>query len=166
MDTSLPVHLPPKVTTMHPPTKDQTTLDVDNPTLDASDGALIETKEGEVIENKDMARQEFANDADINYMLSKFKITPERGAPTYGEWDDTIDLQQAIASVTEARQAFRDLPEELRKKFNNMEELLQAYANGSLVIKEGEEPVPPKTEAQILQERITELEKRLNTTPE
>lgn len=145
---------------MQPPTKTQTDLDVDNPKLDASNGALLEYD----IENKDTARQEFAKDADINYMLHRFGITPERGAPTYGEWDDTLDLQQSLTAVAEARAAYANLPEELRNKFGSMEEILTAYNNGSLVIKEGDVPVQPKTEAQLLQERITELENRLNTT--
>lgn len=146
---------------MMPPKKDQTDIGVDNPTVDASDGALIVTHNGDVIENKDTARQEFAQDADINYMLAKFKVVPPRGAPTYGEWDDTLDLQQALTSVNEARAAYRNLPDELRNKFGSMEELLTAYHNGSLVIKDGEAPTPPKSEAELLQERIAELEKRI-----
>jgi len=149
---------------MHPPTKDQTDIGVDNPTTDASHGAIIELSNGEIRENKDTARQEFAKEADINNMLSKFGITPERGAPTFGEWDDTLDLQQAIASVTEARAAYADLPEALRNRFNSMEELLAAYNNGALVIKDGEVPVPPKTETEILSERITELQAKLDAT--
>lgn len=148
---------------MQPPTKDQTSIGVDNPTVDASDGALIELDNGEIIENKDMARQEFAKDADINYMLSKFGITPERGAPTFGEWDDTLDLQQALTSVAEARTAYRGLPEKLRNKFGSMEQLLTAYNNGSLVITDAEQPAEPKTETQLLQERIDELQKRIDT---
>ena len=145
---------------MKPPTKDQTTLDVDNPTLDAANGTLVEDRHF-VYENKDVARQEFAKEADINHMLSRFGVVPERGSPTYGEWDDTLDLQQAIASVAEAREAFADLPKEIRSKFNNMEELIQAYNNGSFVIKQGDEPAPPKSETEILQERLADLEKRI-----
>lgn len=150
---------------MMPPTKDQTDIGVDNPTIDASDGAPIERQDGEITENQDMARQEFKNDADINYMLTKFGITPERGAPTYGEWDDTLDLQQALTSVAEARGAYSDLPTELKQKFGSMEDLLKAYNNGSLVITEGEAPVPPKTETQLLQERIDELQRRIDQAP-
>lgn len=130
---------------MQPPTKDQTDIGQDNVTLDASDGALIEYPDiGDMQENKDMARQEFAQEADINYMLSKFKITPERGAPTYGEWDDTIDLQTAITSAREAQAAYRRVPKELRDKFNSMEELLTAVENGSLQIREvPDESIPP-----------------------
>lgn len=150
---------------MQPPTKDQTTLNVDNPTIDASDGALLQLSNGEIIENKDMARQEFAKEADINYMLSRFGITQQRGAPTFGEWDDTVDLQQALTSVTEAREAYKDLPQELKNKFSSMEQLLEAYHNGALVITEDKVPQPVKTETQLLQERIAELEKRIPTPP-
>lgn len=144
-----------------PPTKDQTDLGVDNPVIDASDGAILELSNGEMFENKDMARQEFAQDADINHMLNKFGIAPERGAPTYGEWDDTIDLQQALTSVAEARTAYHDLPDKLKEKFSSMEDLLTAYNNGALVINDGEQPLPQKTETQLLQERIIELENRI-----
>lgn len=143
---------------MQPPTKDQTDIGVENPTLDASDGVIVENIHGYTYESKDVARQEFAKEADINYMLSRFGVTPERGAPTYGEWDDSLDLQQAIMSVTEARAAYADLPKELRDKFGSMEQLIEAYMNGSLVIKDGDVPVPPKTEVEILRERLERLE--------
>lgn len=150
---------------MHPPTKDHVNgIGKDEPTLDASEGATIETPEGDIYENRDMARQEFGQEADVNYMLSRLGITPERGAPVYGEWDDTIDLQQALTSVAEAKIAYADLPEPIRKKFNSMEELLTAYNNGSFQIVDGEVPIPPKTETEILQERIKDLEARLPQT--
>lgn len=116
---------------MHPPTKDQSDIGVDNPTLDCSD-------------LPDTARQEFAQEADINYMLSRFNITPARGAPQFGEWDDTIDLQTAITATREAREAYRRVPKELREKFSSMEQLLQAIETGALQIREKpEEPVTP-----------------------
>lgn len=138
--------------------KDQLDIGQDEPTVDASDGAELPNGS----ENKDTARQEFAKDADINYMLSKFGIVPARGTPTFGEWDDTLDLQTAIQSVAEAKQAFYTLPQTLRDKFQNMEEILKAYHNGSLVIKDGDVPVVPKTETQILQERIDKLQTQLD----
>lgn len=151
---------------MQPPIKDQTNIGVDAPGLDASDGALILNVDGEELAiNKDMARQEFAQEADLNYMLSRFGITPERNAPTYGEWDDTLDLQSALTSVAEARMAFAGLPPELREKFGSMEELMRAYNNGSFVIKDEDAPAPVKTDVELLQERINELQKRLDSTP-
>lgn len=117
---------------MHPPTKDQSDIGVEDETLDASD------RPG----NRDRARQEHKDEADINYMLSRFGITQPRGAPTYGTTDDSIDLQTAIESVREAREGYERLPAELRAKFPSMEDMLKAIDNGSLVIKD--EPLPER----------------------
>lgn len=140
---------------MHPPTKDQADLGQDNVTLDASNTP----------DNKDVARQEFKDEADINVMLAKFGVTQPRGTPTYGEWDDSIDLQTAVQSVRDARSAYHALPEELRNKFPRMEDLLAALENGSLVIKDEEAPKeepPPPTPTEI---RLAELEKALKMNP-
>lgn len=122
---------------MQPPTKDQSDIGLEDQILDASDSPT----------NKDTARQEFRDEADINYMLSRFGITQPRGAPTYGEWDYSIDLQSALESVREARAGYRTLPEDLRRKFPSMEDMLRAVENGSLVIKDepAPEPVNPVT---------------------
>lgn len=123
---------------MQPPVKDQTDIGEDSPTIDASASD----------DNKDYTRQEFANEADINYMLSKFGITQPRNAPTYGEWDDSIDLQIALEAVREAQAGFKTLPLAMRERFGSMEELLRAVDNGSLVLKEKEDIItnPPTTE--------------------
>lgn len=134
---------------MQPPVKDQTDLGVDNPTLDASDGP----------DNKDTARQEFKQEADLHYTLERFGIVPRREAPIYGEWDDSIELQTALESVKQAKEGYRNLPQELRDKFGSMEEMLQAVENGSLVFIDGEAPPPVKTQEQINQERLDNLEK-------
>lgn len=139
----------PEPLTMHPPVKNQVTCydRPDDPKLDASDGAPVVEQDGTVTENKDHTRQEFKDESDINYMLSKFGVTQPRNAPMYGTWDDSIDLQNALAAVEEARVGYRTLPEELRKKFGSMEELLSAVNRGDLVLK-GEEPkteAPPET---------------------
>lgn len=122
---------------MHPPIKDQSKLDIDNPELDASHSE----------ENRDMTDQSFKDESDINYMLSRFGITQPRGAPQYGTWDDSIDLQMAIESVREARAGYDTLPKELREKFPSMEYFLRSVDNGSLVLKDAEpatsEPAPP-----------------------
>lgn len=117
---------------MQPPIKDQGDIGIEDVTLDASDSE----------DNKDMARQEFKNEADINYMLSRFGVTSVRGAPTYGEWNDAIDLQNSLEAVRDARTAYRRLPIELRDKFRSMEELIEAVENGSLKIKEDGEIKP------------------------
>lgn len=123
---------------MRPPTKDQSDIGQDNPTIDCTKDRPDGTT------NTDMARQEFKDEADINYILSRYGISAPRGAPTYGEWDDTLDLQVALESVRDARYAYYQLPPELRDKFPRMEDMLTALENGSLVIKDGPEPTIDK----------------------
>lgn len=123
---------------MMPPTKDQTDIGVENVIVDASDGAIDEYGK----ENKDMARQEFAKEADIGYMLGRFGVVPQRGSPTFGTVDDTVDLQSAINATIEAKAAYYKLPKELRDKFDSMEQFLNAVANGSLEIKNENAPEP------------------------
>lgn len=119
------------------------------PTRDATDigGVEILVNASNSDTNKDVTRQEFAQEADINYMLSRFGVTAPRGSPTYGEWDDTIELQTALNSVREAEDGYYQLPKELREKFPSMEDFLTAVDNGSLKILKDEEPakeVPPE----------------------
>lgn len=137
---------------MHPPTKDQADIGAENQTLDASDRP----------DNKDMTRQEWKDEADVNVMLSKFGITQPRGTPTYGEWDDTLDLQEAITATRMAREAYKDLPEELRSKFTSMEQLLAAIENGSLVITNEEAPIQPPPPKTATEQRLDNLEKAAN----
>lgn len=136
---------------MMPPTKNQADIGHDNPTVDASNSPT----------NKDVARQEFKEEADINYVLSRFGVTQPRGTPQYGTWDDTIDLQIALESVNEARAAYRLLPSNLREKFTSMEALLTAIENGSLVLKDENAPEPKKSPMDIINDRLAEAEKRL-----
>lgn len=116
-----------------PPQRDQADIGLVDQLLDASNTP----------DNPDRARQEFKDEADINYMLSRFGITQPRGAPTYGEWDDTVDLMTAIGAVAEARDGYEKLPKELREKFPSMEAFLRAVDNGSLVIKPEAAPSEP-----------------------
>lgn len=139
---------------MYPPTKDQADIGVEDQLLDASDSP----------DNPDRARQEYKQDADINYMLSRFGITQPRGTPTYGEWDDNIDLQQALDAVAEARAGYRNLPEELRNKFGSMEDLLRAVENGSLVLKDEEAPKPVPSLEERMQTQLDKLNARVNNT--
>lgn len=131
--------------------KTHTDVGIDNPTISCTKA-------------EDKARQEFKEEADVNYMLSRFGITPTRGAPTYGEWDDTIDLQSALQSLHDARTAYRDLPENLRNKFTRMEDLLAALENGSLVIKNEDAPAEPAPTPTV-EERLAAVEKTTSTAP-
>ena len=121
---------------MHPATKNHLDIGADDPVADHSH------RDGE---NEDTARQEYKQDADINTMLTKFGIIPKAGTPIYGEWDDTLELQVALMATREAQNAWKDLPEDLKQRFGNMETLLAAVENGQLTIVNKEAPTEPTT---------------------
>lgn len=125
---------------MQPPVKDQSDIGQDEPVIDASSTE----------ENPDRTEQQWKDEADINYMLSRFNITQPRGAPIYGEWNDSIDLQTALDATRMANEAYNDLPKELRDKFGNMQDLLAAVETGQLTVTDepakqadNPPPVPP-----------------------
>lgn len=131
---------------MHPPLKTQQDIGVDEPKLDASDGAIVREQNGSTHVNKDLTRQEFKDETDTNFLLHRFGVEPLRGTPVYGEWDDSIELQTAFASIADAQDAFARLPDDLKAKFPRMEDLLTAVEKGTLRLKQGEPPQeePPK----------------------
>lgn len=120
---------------MQPPVKDQSDIGQDEPVIDASS----------TDENPDRTEQQWKDEADINYMLSRFGITQPRGAPIYGEWNDSIDLQTALEATRMANEAYKDLPKELRDKFTNMQDLLTAVETGELTVKDEPETPAPQT---------------------
>lgn len=84
---------------------------------------------------KDTARQEFKQEADINYILSRFNVgadTLVKRATAFGEADYTIDLQSALAAVSEAKSAYARMPEHIKTRYAGWRELLDAADNGDL----------------------------------
>lgn len=93
----------------------------------------------------DPTRQEFKQETDVNFILNRFGIPIANG--TFGrEIDYTIDLQNALAAIAEARQSHRRLPPDLRTRYPTWQSLLNALDSGDLEIKAGEKPgeTPPQ----------------------
>lgn len=92
---------------------------------------------------EDTARQEFKSEADINVMLAKFGVmTPQRPLQ-FGEIDYTIDLQQAIEAVAEAKRVWERMPDDVKAAYPSWESLLNAAISGELRIHLEAEPEPP-----------------------
>lgn len=70
-----------------------------------------------------LAQQSFKDDADINVMLEKFKVTgvmPQGVVmPTYGDFDGVSDYRTAVDALKKASDAFMDMPANVRKRFDN-----------------------------------------------
>lgn len=95
-----------------------------------------------------LTRQEFKDEADVNKLLLRYGVglpvrTPEWGVTT----DFDIDLQIALSAIHEAKQAHRDLPDNLKAKYPTWKKLLNALDRGELQLNLKEpEPTqaPPK----------------------
>lgn len=70
-----------------------------------------------------LAQQSFKDDADINVMLERFKVTgvmPQGVVmPTYGDFTGISDYRSAVAAINKAQNAFMDMPANVRARFDN-----------------------------------------------
>lgn len=70
-----------------------------------------------------LAQQQFKDDVDINVLLERFKVTgvmPQSVVlPSYGDFSSVTDFRSAQDAVLRAKNAFMDLPADLRARFNN-----------------------------------------------
>lgn len=80
----------------------------------------------------DMTRQELKDDADINILLRRHGLNQQSRPLQFGEYDYTIDYQQALDSVTTAQKAYNRMPIEIRDKYPNLSTMLSAMATGEL----------------------------------
>lgn len=67
--------------------------------------------------------QSQSEDADINEMMRRFKITGQMPidvrAPTYGDFEGVSSYQDAIHAIMQAQESFDRMPAEIRAKFEN-----------------------------------------------
>lgn len=98
---------------------------------------------------EDKARQEFAEDADVNVILRRFGAGGFQPRPVvYGVQDTDDELQDVYTAVAEAEAGWLKLPEHLRKRYPGWPELIQAMERGeaTLVDPDGVVSAPPKVE--------------------
>lgn len=70
-----------------------------------------------------LAQQSFKDDADINVLLERFKVTGmmPQGVimPTYGDFTGISDYRTAVDAIKKASDAFMELPANIRSRFDN-----------------------------------------------
>lgn len=106
---------------------------------------------GSKIEGPSLAKQQFAEECDINTIVRRFGLTGElpEGVrmPTYGDFTMVKDFKSAMDALALANEAFEEMPAEVRARFHNSTEEFVAFcsddANLDEAIKLG--LVPPKT---------------------
>lgn len=104
-----------------------------------------------------LTRQEFAEDCDINNLMSRYEKTGiinhfNNGTPQYLDLSDVPDLQRAHEVLQEASFAFNNLPAHIRREFDNDPKQFVAFATDAKnldkmrewgLAKPVEEPAPP-----------------------
>lgn len=100
------------------------------------------------LDTKDLARQEFKDEADVNVLLRKFGVgVPQKPNPVFGDVDYTVDLQSALTAAREASFAWSKLPMTIRTKYRNWSGVLDAIERGALKVDQlQEKPPEPKPE--------------------
>lgn len=70
----------------------------------------------------DKCKQEFAEEADINRIMSRYTETgmvPEAITGTYGDFSESVDFHQAQNILARADAQFSSLPADVRARFEN-----------------------------------------------
>lgn len=78
-------------------------------------------------------RQEFKAESNINNILRNFGVGPANAPPQYGETDLTLDLQQSLHAIHDARQAYADLPKDVHEKYPTWDAFSRAIISGQII---------------------------------
>lgn len=113
---------------MHPAVRTQ---------VDGKQRAFSKASAIDCSDSRDMARQEFKAEADTNLLLARFGVGVPQKAITFGDRDMVGDpLQTALAAIATARQAYRDLPPEIRAEYPTWQRLVSALQSRKLNLDE------------------------------
>lgn len=78
---------------------------------------------GLLCEDETRTKQSFKEEVDINTIVQRFGLTgqmPENvRAPTYADFSEVEDFQSAMNAIAKAREAFDQMPAEVRAEFSN-----------------------------------------------
>lgn len=78
---------------------------------------------GLLCEDPSLTQQQFAEQADINYIVKQFGLTGELPdkyqAPNYADFEGVFDYQSAQHAMIDADRRFMAMPAELRYRFGN-----------------------------------------------
>lgn len=83
-------------------------------------------------ESRDMTRQEFKEETDINVILNKFGVNSfAQRQPIYTEVDYTIDLQQALGILTTVQAGWDRLPDDIKARYPDWRTVVELMAAGT-----------------------------------
>lgn len=89
-------------------------------------GNLVDPHTGEITRPESMTKQSFVAECDINNIIKSFSVTGmvnhinhQAGQGAYVDLPDSVDFQEALHTVDQARTAFMTLPSKIRDRFGN-----------------------------------------------
>lgn len=105
-----------------------------------------------------LAQQSFKDEVDINHLLEKFKVTGQMPQgirlPSYGDFTGINDYQSAMNALITARDAFMQLPAQMRSEFGNDPQKFLEYAsdpkNAEDMVRRGLATMPAETTVQAI----------------
>lgn len=78
---------------------------------------------GLVCRDPSLAQQNQRDDADINVLMERFKVTGTLPSsvlrPSFGDFSQVSDFRSALAALEVARAQFAELPADIRARFSN-----------------------------------------------
>lgn len=78
-----------------------------------------------------LVRTEFAEEADINFLMQRYDVARHINPADYGrEVDYNLDLQTAISAMNAMHPLRDSIPEELQGKYQNWRQILNAVERG------------------------------------
>lgn len=83
---------------------------------------------------QDITRQEYKKETEIDFILQRYGVPQPSGR--FGEFDSSVDLQEAIRLQGELAQAFDRLPDHLRQKYGSWAAIIDAADRGELTGKD------------------------------
>lgn len=126
-------------------------------------------------EDEGRTHQSFAEDADINKIMGKwrregFVNDPTLPLPRYGDFSTTVDYQKALDQVMEAEEVFMSLPARVRSRVDNdpgkFIDFVNDPANGAELEELGLKDAPkPRPDGQGEKEAAPAAEPAANNPP-
>lgn len=94
-------------------------------------GDQISEETGVVFDStQDITRQEYKKETEVDFILQRYGLPTPTGR--FGEYDSTVDLQEAIRLQGELAAAFDRLPEKLRQQYGSWAAIIEAADRGVL----------------------------------
>lgn len=94
-----------------------------------------------IVEGESLTQQQFKDDCDVNLIMAKFMKTGQvthwnSKSGVYGDFTEIPSYHEAMQTITQAQDAFMQLPAEVRLKFNNDPQQLMDYLNDPQKVEE------------------------------